>query len=364
MFNVSVGLVVWAAILAFWNIIMFIRFSFTFIGEVTGLKKTVKQKKWQLPLIKAINALLNLIVLIAVIVFLPGFILNQLIHAGGNLINLLLPVVIIANVTLAFGIYSLRIRDESLKDLQTINVLLFPLSLLNLWKKWPKNKQEESGLDIGHGNVIGSFNDKEFYKKLDKDGNPNYLVLGVAGSRKYRMNEDNNSACYKMVMEVEGDHGLIEHQLADNIKGNWPYPIDPFFTASTKQICTNFIQYIEFIYEKNGKSLTEENIMYELKEMERMIREQELPVNIVLSVLKDRMLANNKMLKFPMLELIGHQAIQKTWDLLSFELQDTEVENQSISLVCLECMDENLEKRSTEYKTQMAKYYSEMDSEL
>lgn len=39
MFNVSVGLVVWAAILAFWNIIMFIRFSFTFIGEVTGLKK-------------------------------------------------------------------------------------------------------------------------------------------------------------------------------------------------------------------------------------------------------------------------------------------------------------------------------------
>lgn len=363
MFNVSVVLVVWAAILAFWNIIMFIRFSFTFVGEVMGLKKTVKQKKWQLPLIKTINALLNLVVLIAVIVYLPGFILNQLIHAGGNLVNLLLALVILANVALAFGIYSLRIRNESLKDFKTINVLLFPFSLLNLWKKWPKNKQEVSSLDRGQLNTIGSFNDKEFYKRLDKDGNPNYLVLGVAESRRYRMNED-YSACNKMVMEVEGDHGLIEHQLADNIKGNWPYPIDPFFTASTKQICTNFIQYIEFIYEKNGKSLTEENIMYELKEMERMIREQELPVNIVLSVLKDRMLANNKTLKFPMLELIGHQAIQKTWDLLSFELQDTEVENQSISLVGLEFMDENLEKKSTEYKTQMAKYYSEIDSEV
>lgn len=363
MFNVSVGLVVWAAILAFWNIIMFIRFSFTFIGEVMGLKKTVKQKKWQLPLIKAINALLNLIVLIAVIVYLPGFILNQLIHAGGNLINLLLTLVIIANVALAFGIYSLRIRDESLKDRKTINVLIFPLSLFHFWDKWPRTMEEESDLDWTHGTLTSLPKDWKSNLWLDNGEHHHSLVVGIGRSGKYRMRED-YSACNKMVMEVEGDHGLIEHQLADNIKGNWPYPIDPFFTASTKQICTNFIQYIEFIYEKNGKSITEENIMYELKEMERMIREQELPVNIVLSVLKDRMLANNKMLKFPMLELIGYQAIQKTWDLLSFELQDTEVENQSISLVGLEFMDENLEKRSTEYKTQMAKYYSEMDSEL
>lgn len=363
MFNVSVGLVVWAAILAFWNIIMFIRFSFTFVGEVTGLKKIVKQKKWQLPLIKAINALLNLVVLIVVIVYLPGFILTQLIHAGGNLINLLLTVVIIANVALAFGIYSIRIRDESLKDRKTINVLIFPFSLFRFWDKWPRTMEEESDLDWTHGTLTSLPKDWKSNLLLDNEEHHHSLVVGIGRSGKYRMRED-YSACNKMVMEVEGDHGLIEHQLADNIKGNWPYPIDPFFTASTKQVCTNFIQYIEFIYDKHGKYPTKENIMYELKEMERMIREQELPVNIVLSVLKDRMLANNKMLKFPMLELIGQQAIQKTWDLLSFELQDTEVENQSISLVGLEFMDKNLEKRSTEYKTQMAKYYSEMDSEL
>lgn len=339
MFNLSVGLVVWAAILASWNVIMFLCFSCVFIGELMGLKKTKTQKNWQLALIKVINSLLNLIVLAAVIGYLPDFILDQLIQAEGKLINLLLMLVVVINVVLALGIYSLRIRNESLRDRQTVNVLLFPFSLCHFWDKWLKINEEEPGLDWMYGTLTSLPKGRESYLMLNNAEQHHIMIEGIGRSGKEKILEDYRTT-NKMVLEVEGEYGVIETRLADKIKDNWPYPIDPFFTACTKQICTTFIQYIEFVYEKNEIVPTEEKILYELKEMDRVIREQELPVTIVLSIIKGRLLADNKLLKIPTLDLIDPKALQKTWDLLSFELQDTVVEDQNVSLVALEFMDE------------------------
>lgn len=129
-----------------------------------------------------------------------------------------------------------------------------------------------------------------------------------------------------------------------------------FFKGNAEIMCTCLVQYIAFEYNKSVEELTVETTINELKSIDELITEQELPIKIFLLVAQaysERMkiIGNDKeVLDFSFLLDQSDKVVQSSYLTFSKVLENTMPTKEFVSIATLGFMNDQVKDLANRYK--------------
>lgn len=136
---------------------------------------------------------------------------------------------------------------------------------------------------------------------------------------------------------------------------------NPFFKKNAEIICTYLIQYIEFEYGESAEELKLEIIVNELKGIDKLIFEEQLPVKIFLLVAQTyskrmKIIGNDEdVLDFSFVLDQSENVVQSSYLVISKVLENKKTRKEFVSVATLGFMNSQVKELSEKYKFRIQK---------